>query len=590
LYQRKDKRFTWFRFFKIFFLAFVCISIGIYISLSSLFLSMRNDFSLFFDGFNVESSLIEDQYINTTFLELRAQQFEELIGKYHIPENMTGEGWDVLPPVSVYWNWSNKSWIYWNNTQLLNAFDPLNESDPHNDKNNMTYSGDVAHTALYEGVYTAGEAFRYAIAKRNNDKTEMAAAKARITKLVSAYELLSEVSGMGAWPRYAVPDTPIARKYFPASYFTTEDHYNVTYRGFKWTLARHISRDVYCGCLLGLAMVYALVDDPQIRIKVGDIIDKTVQFFYDCNWRIVDVDGTQHTSADLISARPMIDGSWLVYYLQMAKMVDEEKWGPIYDKYVYDRGIAYKIGRSMRMGIDLSPKIYDAYYGCNFIYYSALVSIFLCEDSVLKHLYIKNWLNVIHDFTKLHRNAFFDAIWLLCHSESGDNIYDTPTIKLNDYDLEIWKNANIKKPDDKDYIIEFCKRDIRDALMRYAERKYPSRDYYFATAPGTFPNVHQRPIPYAKYPSYGYWKDEPPSAEVIKGVLGNVAMRDVEDSGLYNNSLPSDMRKAEDIMWQRSSFSRDTTERLTSTPGRFQVPAGPEYLSVYYIAKYLGII
>ena len=61
------------------------------------------------------------------------------------------------------------------------------------------------------------------------------------------------------------------------------------------------------------------------------------------------------------------------------------------------------------------------------------------------------------------------------------------------------------------------------------------------------------------------------------------------DAGIFNNSLPVDMRKAEDIMWQRNPFTRETTERLTSSPGTFQVPMGPEYLSVYWIAKYLEL-
>jgi len=556
----------------------------------SFFANLRGEFALFFDGFDVESSLIEEQYVNDTFLDLRATQIEELIEDYHIPFNMTGEGWDWYPPVSVCWSWSNPNWKFWNNTQLLETFDPLNETSIYT-KENLTYCGDKAHTALYEGVYTAGEAFRYAVAKRNNDKIEMNAAIDRIWKLVKAYKLLNDVSDKSAFVRYAVPDTDLAKKMFPG-HWETEDHDVVEYKGFDWSLSRHLSRDVSIGILFGLSMVYKFVDNKDIREMAGDIIENAVQYFYDCNWRIVDTDGTQHTSADFQGSRPLMDGSNVLTFLQMGKMVNKDKWGPIYDHYVYDRNLAYLIGRTMRIGVDLSPKIYDGYYGCNFIYNNAPTLILLEENPVLRELYIRNWLNVIHDFTKLHRNANFDVVWLLCHAKLKNDIYDTPEIKIENYDLDIWKNANIKKPEDKDYILDFCVRDIRDCLMRYAVRRYPNRDYYYATKPGTFPNVHQQKINFSgyivKYPNYAYWEPDTQSGEIINGILGG-AGREVEDSGLLDNSLPCDMRKAEDIMWQRCSFSVQTTERLTNTPGSYQTPMGPEYLSVYYMAKYLEL-
>ena len=70
---------------------------------------------------------MDEEDINYDLIEERVGQFEELIGKYHIPEDMTGEGWDYYPPISVSWSWSNESWKFWNNTQLLETFDPLDE-------------------------------------------------------------------------------------------------------------------------------------------------------------------------------------------------------------------------------------------------------------------------------------------------------------------------------------------------------------------------------------------------------------------------------------------------------------------------------
>jgi hypothetical protein len=593
LYQRKDKRFTRERFFKAIFIIGIIIAGGLFSWLLTILANLKVEFDHFFNGFDVESSLIDTEYINTSFLDQRAQEMEQLVGMYHIPYNMTGEGWDYYIPVSVSWSWTNSSWKYWNNTQLLAAFDPLNESDPHNNKSIMVYTGDRAHSALYEGVYCAGEAFRYAWAKRNNNIGNITAAEERILKIVRAYELLSNVSDKSPFVRYAVPNTTLAYQKFPG-HWGRDDHDEVEYKGYKWSLSRRLSRDVSIGIMLGLSMAYALVDNETIRTIAGRVIDKSVQYWYDCNWRIIDTDGTSATTGDLISSRPLLEGSVILTFLQMGKLVNPNKWGPVYHHYVYDRGLITTIGRSMRIGLDLSPKIFDAYYGCNFIFNNAPSLILLEEDPILREIYLKTWLNVLHDFTKLHRNANFDVVWLLCHSDmSLSNLYTKPKINLKDYDLEIWEKANIKDPDNLTYIQEFIERDIKDSLMRYAVRRYPNRDYYWATAPGTFPNVHQQPIQLdtytVPYPEYDYWKPTTTSAGVINSLL-TLFGRETTDLGLLNNSLPADMRKSEDIMWTRSSFTVRTTERLTSNPGSFQAPMGPDYLSVYWMAKYLELI
>ena len=552
---------------------------------------MRNDFVLFFDGFDVESSLIEEQYFddNLAFIAQRAQQFEDLIGLYHIPRDLTGEGWDYYPPVGICWSYTSAK--FYNNTQLLNTFDPLDVNSPYNNLNNRTFCGDRGHTSLYEGVYTAGEAFRYAWAKRHGNTGEMNNALERILELVKAYDLICNISPVSALVRYCIPDTVKARELVP-NFFDTWDHYYVQYKGFNWSLGPNLSRDVTIGILFGLSMVYRFVDDLTIRAIASRIIDKTVQRFYDCNWRIVDSDGQQHTSGDFIATRPMIDGSSILTFLQMAKMVNPEKWAPIYDYYVYDRDLANNIGRTQRLGIDMAPKVFDAYYGLNFMYNNAPTLILLETDPDLRELYIKEWLNYAQDFTKLHRNANFDVVWLLCHTEIQDNVYATPTITLKDYDLEIWKTANIKNPTDLDYIYDFTVRDIKDCLMRYAIRRYPNRNYYWATTPGTFPNKHQAKINIGNYifpyPEYDYWLPDASSLGLITGLLSG-AGRSIKDEGTFNSSLPVDMRKTEDLMWQRQSFSRGSTESITNSPGGFQAPAGPEYLSVYWMAKYLEL-
>ena len=589
MYQKKHKKISWEKILKILFLAVIITLSSVYVTITVVFSSMKNEFDVFFNGFDVESSLIEEKYVDVDFLEERAEQFEDLLGTYHIPHDMTGEGWDYYPPVGVCWQYSKAR--FYNNSELLDTFDPLDRHSPYNDKDNMTFCGDRGHTALYEGVYCAGEAFRYAWAKRNGDKGTMNAARQRILKIMKAYDLLSNVSSRSAFVRYAVPNTTKAKQKFPG-HWESEDHYVVEYKGYKWSLSRHLSRDVSIGIMFGLSMSYYFVEDAEIRSIAGRIIDKTVQYWHDCNWRIVDTDGAQHTSGDFVAARPMVDGASQLTFLQMGKMVNPDKWGPVYEHSARDRGLANTIGRSLRMGVDLAPKVYDAYYGCNFIYNNAPTLILLEKDPLLRKKYIENWLNVMHDFAKLHRNANFDVVWLLCHSEIQEDKYETPTITLDQDDLEIWKKANIQKPQDKEYIKNFCVRDIKDCLTRYAIRRYPNRNYYWATAPGTFPNKYQQKIVIdgdaMPYPEYDYWQPDTNMGEFIKTVLTG-AGREIDEENILKNYLPTNMRKTEDIMWQRRSFTVKTTERIPTEPGTFQAPAGPEYLAVYWMAKYLEL-
>ncbi len=603
MYQRKDKKFQRDRVFKAIFIIVVVFTGGLISFVFMIMGSLKNEFDLFYNGFDVESSLIDEAHINYTLLDLRAQQIEDLIGKYHIPFNMTGEGWDYYPPVAVAWSYTNAK--FYNNSQLLATFDPQDTSSPYNDYDNMTYAGDKGHTALYEGVYTMGEAFRYAWAKRNNNIGNMTAAEERILKIVKAYELLSYISDNSAFVRYAVPNTTLAYQKFPGhwdpvpvpgeEYVPGNDHYITEYKGYKWSLSRHLSRDVSIGIMLGLSMSYALVDNATIREIAGRVIDRSVQYWYDCNWRIVDTDGTMEPTADFISARPFLEGGTVLTFLQMGKMVNPEKWGPIYAHYAYDRGFALSIGRSLRFDFDLTTKVYSGYYGCNFLFNNAPSLIFLERDPQLRELYIRNWLNVLHDFTKLHRNANFDAVYLLCHSVvNHDNLYEAPTNNgsLQDYDMEIWKNANIQNPTSKSYVKEFMVRDIKDALMRYALLKYPNRNYWYATAPGTYPNVHQQQIDLGggyllPIPDYNWWQPSSITIDIINTTYSLIG-ETLGGDPLFNNSLPADMRHAEDIMWQRPSFDI-TTQGLTNSPGNEQAPMGPEYLSVYWLAKYLEL-
>ena len=88
MYQRKDKKLQRERVYKALFVIIVVFTGGLIGVVLTFFGSWKDEFDIFFNGFDVESSLIPDEYINESFLSERAMQFEQLLGTYHIPFNI----------------------------------------------------------------------------------------------------------------------------------------------------------------------------------------------------------------------------------------------------------------------------------------------------------------------------------------------------------------------------------------------------------------------------------------------------------------------------------------------------------------------
>ncbi len=572
----------------------------VYGLVSLYFQTSNQNLNHFVDGFDVYSSLTRNEDINFDFMRRRVEDSEEIIGLYHIPRNLTGNNWPLVP-LRVNFDYTkidkslpffNKS--FFNNTQLLSAFDPTDVNSPYNNLSIMTYGGDTAHVALYTGVYVAGEAFRYAVAKRESNKVEIEASLKRLRDLVDAYEILSEVAGNHTWPRYAVPITDTAKALFPGYGFeATPDRDIVEYRGYNWSLINHKSRDVTCGQLFAMSMIHNLVDDPDLKRRTGRIIDRTVHYFYESNWRIFDVDGTQHTTAsELMNARPSPSSLFPLSFLKMAAIVNPVRWQSIYLHYAYDRGFAKALGKSDRAGVGFpASNVFGAYYSMNFIYNDVLTLIWLEEDPVLKQIYLNNLLDEAQNFCKFHRNAMFDITYLLCHSTPDfDDLTNIPTLDKNDInnDDQVWSRVRDKIDDPYEFVVA----DIKDCIWRSINRKYPYRNYYVDVLNfgDEDANPHQTPIPNVPYPNIGYWGGEEGTdwLDALEDIIEGKSPTE-KPRNLLNNSMPVDLRKSEDMMWQRKSYGIENVNYIsTRHVGWSQIV--PDILYVYWVGRYLDII
>lgn len=555
----------------------------------------------FVNGFEVQSSLIPESAIDYNEMYDIIQRMEQLVGRFNTPRNLAGNNWPLVPlqvnfdytKIPNHLKFYNKS--FFNNTQLLNEFDPLDPHSPYNDYDIMFFGGDTAHVSLYTGLYVAGEAFRYAVAKREGDIAEITASLVRLRDLVDAYEILSEVGGNDTWPRYAVPITDLAKEKFPGYGFeATKDRNIVEYRGYNWSCVNHKSRDVTIGQMFAMSMIYNLVDDPDIRSRTGVIIDRTVSYLYESNWRIFDIDGQQHTTAsELMSGRPSPSSLFVLTYLKMAERVNPDKWRPIYHHYAYDRGLAKALGKSDRAGFGYpSSNVGGAYYPLNFLYNSAPTLIWLEEDLDLKQIYRENLLDPAQNFVKFHRNGMFDVTYLLSHSYPYfDEMTKKPFLVegyINDEDM-VWGQVRDKINDP----LEFVKSDIRDCVWRAVSRGYPHRNYYndIFSFGDYVANPHQTPIDNnpSYYPEVAYWEGEGTDLMgALEDMLEGKTLGPAQKT-LTSNSMPYDLRERQDCIWQRKSYGiEDLSNARTSQVGWSQLV--PDILYVYWVARYLEII
>jgi len=135
--------------------------------------------------------------------------------------------------------------------------------------------------------------------------------------------------------------------------------------------------------------------------------------------------------------------------------------------------------------------------------------------------------------------------------------------------------------------IEFVKNDIKDCLWRYSVKKYPNRNYPIDIL--NFPNNYHNKIQDAPYPNAGYWEGQGVNVEDTFYDLIEGRTPSQKPTYLMNNSMPVDMRKGEEMMWQRRSFDIRSVNTNPSNPGWEQYNAA-DFLYVYWIARYLGII
>jgi hypothetical protein len=243
-------------------------------------------------------------------------------------------------------------------------------------------------SATWTGHYLAAEAFRYKV-------TGSADALANITYALNGIQNLIQVTGNDALARCAFPsDSPYAGNI--SSEEAPNGIYSGTLFGAPWIWVGNTSRDEYTGVFFGLAVVYDLVADTQIRGTCSSLITRLLDHVLDNFWNVVLPDGS-------ISATFLNRPDQRLALLLVGRRVNGGGFGSRYS--AESNSVAPSV--PIPVGIDCTDET-GSYFKFNLDYDSFYTLLHWGSG------YSKFWYNLAYDelrsTTDGHGNAYFNMI------------------------------------------------------------------------------------------------------------------------------------------------------------------------------------
>ena len=504
---------------------------------------------------------------NAELMASAEQRYEALLDYYHIPFNLSGD--NVYFPLCDAKLDAPNITCFNTSAEYLALADPLDFASPYNKI--VRYEG-MEHNIGTTGVYLLGQAFKYAVGIRENNITLKDQALLRIRQLIDAILFFYNITGRTFLPRWAFPNTTLARNLFHPYYYTpayTGSHliYPVYSNETQswWYLYTGTSKDLYLGVLTGFAFVYLFCEDAEVRTKITSFVDETLTYFENTGWRFIDADGKSHDmGAELVDGAPLDDPIYLLAFLQVGRLVHYDRWNSLYLRYLYDRGFIEELGTHEKVGVYKLLMLTDTYFDINLQTKVAFLAAFFEPDSMIRSIY----LGMLQDLSTIfhyHRNAYLDTMYLTALiPKNGTSIL--PSSNFTTYNqIELPAEA-----------LDYYRQDVSDCLMRYAIAKYPKRNFQNPILDYKT-NVFFEPIDgnYSYYPEIGLFqpKEKNIYTDLINELFG--------DSTWINVSLPADMRATGTFIWEKSPF-----EPLAGGNGLWQsMPV--DYLTPYWMARYL---
>lgn len=444
--------------------------------------------------------------VNYTLLNEMVLVYDDRFEKYHMPLNMTSACWFKDANFSTVTSWSY---------------------------------GD--NEALWTGTAMNGYVHKYLAAVREQNDTMKEDALRVIRKLATGMSYMVIVPNGGLGSEYG---GILARGYAPPTekvnasyYFRPNDRFfNGTGNYSQWRWKAYTSNDEYGGYYMGLALALKYVPDPYVQSLFAQVVDQLANYMLKTNF--LGIHGSGGPTG--VNQRNKFGGGgfWTSILLKMGAVYFPEKYEHIYYHYITNEMnyVAATEGGSQ--------ETISNYYAYNFGHDVVFGFLSLEEkDSAIWQQFYKGYLKSLWTYTKNHRNAYFNAIYLALSANPGDYL-----------------------------IIE---QDIEDQLMRMRINHFPDRYY----------GVKPIPANYQKTDDVDKWAKYFETHRY--GSLYKIAFPEVNwDGGYYTQPLTVEYRETDNFMWQRNPYEGpeyNTTILLYEETGMsFTVP--------YWIARAHGFI
>lgn len=439
------------------------------------------------------------------------------------------------------------------------------------------------NAALYGGETMAAQCFRYATAKKENNKTEMAHSIQIIKRLVSGYSLLLAVPNGGIGPEY--PGLP-ARFYSPPGKEYQEeypeifsDHYkmfNGTGDYKNWRCRLKTSLDEMGGYAVALGMVLKFVDPDDSEVaewcyeRVRVLVAQLVEGFKKTNWLVLYGDGTP-AGSDL--NMDIGGGAWKLAFLKLGAIAYPEKYAQEY-AYTYSKAL-----HSSQVSEGSIWNTIEEYYA--FAFSQCLVlSLILNEDNEkIRDHYIKTYSEGFYGLLKYHRNAFVNSAFLAFMS-------------LMDKDKR-------ERYEDPEYEFDKVEWDINDQLFRFmdwgnprgmnlAKEQWGIRNYNLTQRPHSTRSTSLNPDIREKErnPRVKFWREW-----IDNNIFGSLYawvkddLYEMEDMYIVPKTVSESSAGA--LIWGSNPFQGEGGDPYENG---LQEERGNGFLLPYYLGRYYGFV
>ncbi|MBN2151928.1 MAG: hypothetical protein JW839_10805 [Candidatus Lokiarchaeota archaeon] len=411
--------------------------------------------------------------------------------------------------------------------------------------------------AIWSGMSLAMASFKYAVAQRHGDATEVSNATRLVRKLVDGVSLLLAVPNGGIGPAY--PGV-LARSVSPKDwsdahpgiagypYGSEADHVDVfdgagDYSDWFWI--GYPSLDQYSGVIMGVTVALAIVDDPYVRSRARLLAAQMVEHFKDTGWNLADGNGRTTGQSFLYSIEH--PGYWLLATLFMGTLADPGAYLDLYYHWAIDRGYAdYNV-----LKVDLRAFTLFNYFSMNINWVIFYAMATFESDQALRARYQRVMAECMYPVAANHRNAWYNMAFL---HVMGKN--------------DSW-----------------IQQDVNDQLMRFGVERIPgqpnstrlperglnaSGNYYHDLVGEEWPRT-----------TFSAWLEENP---LFPQPAVNPAASLLEEDEYLAKPKTVDQYHSVDFLWQRTPYTASDY-----SPARRQ-DSGLAYLLPYWMGRFHGSI